>query len=80
MRELKEGVSIPAQGSDGLAPGSYHLMLTHFTHPRTKGDSVKATLNSQHAARSKSSSRGRALDGGTGGVNKGLPDCAVNQG
>jgi hypothetical protein len=49
MRELKDGLDIPAHGSVGLSPGSYHLMFTHLTHPLTKGESVKATLNFEHA-------------------------------
>jgi periplasmic copper chaperone A len=49
MRELKDGLNIPAHGSVGLSPGGYHLMFTHLTHPLTKGESVKATLNFEHA-------------------------------
>ena len=49
MRELKDGLNIPAHGSVGLSPGGYHLMFTHLTHPLTKGDSVKAMLNFEHA-------------------------------
>jgi hypothetical protein len=49
MRELKDGLDIPAHGSVGLSPGGYHLMFTHLTHPLTKGESVKATLNFEHA-------------------------------
>ena len=49
MRELKDGLAIPAHGSVGLSPGGYHLMFTHLTHPLTKGESVKATLNFEHA-------------------------------
>jgi hypothetical protein len=49
MRELKDGLNIPANGSVGLSPGGYHLMFTHLTHPLTKGESVKATLNFEHA-------------------------------
>ena len=49
MRELKDGLSIPAHGSVVLSPGGYHLMFTHLTHPLTKGESVKATLNFEHA-------------------------------
>jgi copper(I)-binding protein len=49
MRELKDGVDIPAHGSVGLSPGGSHLMFTHLTHPLTKGESVKATLNFEHA-------------------------------
>jgi hypothetical protein len=49
MRELKDGLNIPARGLVGLSPGGYHLMFTHLTHPLTKGESVKATLNFEHA-------------------------------
>jgi periplasmic copper chaperone A len=49
MREFKDGLGIPAHGSVGLSPGGYHLMFTHLTHPLTKGESVKATLNFEHA-------------------------------
>ena len=49
MRQLKDGLSIPAHGSVGLSPGGYHVMFTHLTHPLTKGESVKATLNFEHA-------------------------------
>ena len=49
MRELKDGLDIPAHGSVGLTPGGYHLMFTHLTHPLTKGETVKATLNFEHA-------------------------------
>jgi periplasmic copper chaperone A len=49
MREIKDGLIIPAHGSVGLSPGGYHLMFTHLTRPLTKGESVKATLNFEHA-------------------------------
>ncbi len=49
MRELKDGLAIPAHGSVGLSPGGYHLMFTHLTHPLTKGETLKATLNFEHA-------------------------------
>jgi len=49
MREVAGGLAIPAHGSVGLSPGGYHIMFTHLTHPLTKGDSVKATLNFEHA-------------------------------
>jgi copper(I)-binding protein len=49
MRELKDGLAIPAHGSVELTPGGYHLMFTHLTHPLTKGESIKATLNFEHA-------------------------------
>jgi periplasmic copper chaperone A len=49
MREVTGGLNIPAHGSVGLSPGGYHLMFTHLTHPLTKGERVKATLNFEHA-------------------------------
>ncbi len=49
MREVAGGLNIPAHGSVGLAPGGYHIMFTHLAHPLAKGDSVKATLNFEHA-------------------------------
>ena len=49
MREVTGGLDIPAHGSVGLAPGGYHIMFTHLAHPLTKGDTVKATLNFEHA-------------------------------
>jgi len=49
MREVAGGLSIPAHGSVGLAPGGYHIMFTHLAHPLTKGETVKATLNFEHA-------------------------------
>lgn len=49
MQELKDGLAVPAHGSVGLAPGGYHIMFTHLTHPLTQGETVKATLNFEHA-------------------------------
>jgi len=49
MRPVEGGLNIPAHGSVGLAPGGYHLMFTHLAHPLTKGDTIKATLNFEHA-------------------------------
>src|SRR5271166_2357838 len=49
MREMKNGLTIPAHGTVKLAPGSYHVMFTHLTNPLTKGEKVKATLTFEHA-------------------------------
>jgi copper(I)-binding protein len=49
MREVTDGLNIPAHGSVALAPGGYHIMFTHLVHPLTKGDTVKATLTFEHA-------------------------------
>ena len=49
MEEMKDGLNVPPHSSVGLAPGGYHLMFTHLTHPLTKGETIKATLNFEHA-------------------------------
>jgi hypothetical protein len=76
MRELKDGLNIPANGSVGLSPGGYHLMFTHLTHPLTKGESVKATLNFEHAGPVEVEFSvlgiGATGSGATGGAMKGM--------
>ena len=49
MRELKDGLPIPAHGTVTLAPSGYHLMFTGLKQPLTKGSVAKATLNFEHA-------------------------------
>ena len=49
MRELKDGLAIPAHGAVKLAPGGYHVMFTDLKRPLVKGESVKATLTFEHA-------------------------------
>jgi hypothetical protein len=48
MHKLKDGLTIPSHGSVAFSPGGYHIMFKHLTHPLTKGESVKATLNFEH--------------------------------
>jgi periplasmic copper chaperone A len=76
MRELKDGLDIPAHGSVALSPGGYHLMFTHLTHPLTKGERVKATLNFEHAGPIEVEFNvmgiGAAGTGGAGGAMKGM--------
>ena len=48
MRELKDGVSIPAHATVRLAPGGSHIMFTHLTKPLEKGAKIKATLTFEH--------------------------------
>ena len=76
MHQLKDGLSIPAHGSVGLSPGGTHLMFTHLTHPLTKGESVKATLNFEHAGAIEVEFSVMAIGasgaGGTGGAMKGM--------
>ena len=42
--EMVDHLDIPAHGSVKLAPGSYHLMLTHAKHPIKPGDKVPVSL------------------------------------
>ena len=49
MRELKDGLAIPAHGTVRFGPGGYHVMFTHLTKPLEKGSKVTATLNFEHA-------------------------------
>lgn len=49
MRQITSGLAIPAHGSVALAPSGYHIMFTHLAHPLTKGETLKATLNFEHA-------------------------------
>ena len=49
MRELKDGLAIPADGTLALSPSGYHLMLADLTHALTQGQRVTITLTFQRA-------------------------------
>jgi periplasmic copper chaperone A len=49
MREMKGGLNVPANGEVALAPNGYHLMFTGLKQPLKKGETVKVTLNFEHA-------------------------------
>ena len=49
MRKPTNGLAIPAHGTVRLAPGGYHIMFTHLSKPLVKGETVKATLDFEHA-------------------------------
>ncbi|EJN00597.1 copper chaperone PCu(A)C [Phyllobacterium sp. YR531] len=44
MRQLKDGLEIPAGGSAELTPGGLHLMLMNITKPLKEGDMIPVTL------------------------------------
>lgn len=44
MRELPDGLPVPANGSVVLKPGSYHVMLIGLKKPLTVGESFPLTL------------------------------------
>jgi periplasmic copper chaperone A len=49
MRQLPDGVEIPAGGSAELAPGGTHLMLIGLTAPLVEGERVPLTLEFEKA-------------------------------
>ena len=49
MRELKDGLAIPAHSVVELAPGRYHVMFTGLKHPLVQGEIAKTTLTFEHA-------------------------------
>ncbi len=49
MRELKDGIAIPANGEVTLAPKGYHVMLEDLKHPLKQGESIDGTLTFEKA-------------------------------
>jgi periplasmic copper chaperone A len=49
MRQLTDGLPVPAHGTVALAPGGDHLMLAKLAHPLTQGETAKLTLVFEHA-------------------------------
>ena len=49
MRELKDGVVIPAHGEIALKPGAYHLMLEDLKQPLKEGESFKGSFTFEKA-------------------------------
>ena len=49
MRELKQGLVIPAKSKVELKPGSYHVMFMDLKEPLVKGKKYKAKLNFEKA-------------------------------
>lgn len=49
MRQLADGLVIPAGESVELAPGSYHLMFMGLTGPVVEGEEVPVTLTFEKA-------------------------------
>ncbi len=44
MRELKDGLDVPANSTVEMKPGGYHMMFMNVTQPFKEGEKVKATL------------------------------------
>jgi copper(I)-binding protein len=49
MREVTDGVPVPAKGEVALTSGSYHLMLMDLKHPLKEGEHFSGTLNFEKA-------------------------------
>jgi periplasmic copper chaperone A len=49
MREVQDGLSIPAGGSVVLKPGSYHVMMIGLKKPLTAGENFPLTLTFEKA-------------------------------
>ncbi|MDI7862330.1 copper chaperone PCu(A)C [Rhizobiaceae bacterium n13] len=49
MRELKDGIAVPADTTVELKPGGYHLMFMNVAQPFKEGEMVKATLTFEKA-------------------------------
>jgi copper(I)-binding protein len=73
MRELKDGLVIPAHGAVKLAPSGYHVMFTGLKSPLVKGETVKVTLTFEHAG-------AVALDFAVQGVGAASPGGGMNGG
>ncbi len=51
MRELPDGLEIPAHGEIALKPGSYHLMFIDLKEPIKAGESFPGTLTFEKAGK-----------------------------
>jgi copper(I)-binding protein len=49
MREMEDGLLIPAGETVELKPGGYHLMFMQLNQPLVEGETVEATLEFQNA-------------------------------
>jgi copper(I)-binding protein len=49
MRELKDGLPVPADASVKLEPNSYHLMFTDLKKPLQEGEEFSGTLTFEKA-------------------------------
>jgi periplasmic copper chaperone A len=49
MRQVSDGVGVPAGGNVALAPNGYHLMFLGLKKPLTEGDTFSGTLTFEKA-------------------------------
>jgi copper(I)-binding protein len=65
MRELREGLVIPAQGSVTLQPGSHHLMFEDLKRQLKEGETFSGTLAFEKAGKADVTFEVRGLGAGT---------------
>lgn len=51
MRELTDGLPIPAGATVALSPGGYHIMFVDLKHPVKPGDVIHTTLTFEKAGK-----------------------------
>jgi copper(I)-binding protein len=51
MRQLPDGLEIPAGGTVELKSGGFHVMFMRIKHPFKEGETFKATLNFEKAGK-----------------------------
>jgi periplasmic copper chaperone A len=74
MRQLTDGLAIPAGGSVTLKPGGYHVMLIGLKKPLTVGETFPLTLTFQKAGNISATVQVKAMgamqDNESGGMGK----------
>jgi hypothetical protein len=68
MRELKDGLAIPAGATVEFKPGSYHIMMTNLARPLAKGERVKGSLTFEKAGKVDVEFAVQAIGGNSGGM------------
>jgi hypothetical protein len=69
MRELKDGLEIPAGATVELKPGSYHIMMMNLSHPLAAGETVKGSLTFEKAGKVDVEFAVQAMGGNSTGMN-----------
>jgi hypothetical protein len=69
MRELKDGLEIPAGATVELKPGSYHIMMINLAHPLAAGEKVKGSLTFEKVGKVDVEFAVQALGGNSTGMN-----------
>ncbi len=61
MRQLEDGLEIPAGEEVSLEPGGYHVMLLELEQPIAEGDTIEVTLNFENAGEVKVEAEAREV-------------------